>query len=232
MNVAPITLSHVFAARRSSAVWLSSAALILIAIGAGLRLAGTRGDLWLDEIWTLVLLQPIRWLGEIFWGINNDNNHFLNSVYLYAVGPDAPVMVQRGLSVVLGTAAIAAAGLVAIRNGRPAALIAMALFAVSYPMVHFGSEARGYAGLVLFALLALVCLQHELERPHWTNRHGLGAAVGLGLLSHLTMAGPAVVLALWTFWLAWHRTGNLRAAEEQTRTIFRPALTWALAIGV
>jgi hypothetical protein len=232
MDTARFALPPISAARRHSTAWLLTGAVTLVmAIGGVLRLAGTRGDLWLDEIWTLVLLQPIGWVGEIFWGINNDNNHFLNSVYLYAVGPDAPAMVQRGFSVVLGTAAIAAAGLVAIRNGRHAALIAMALFAISYPMVHFASEARGYAGLVLFALLALVCLQHELERPHWTNRLGLGAAVGLGLLSHLTMAGPAVVLGLWTFWLAWRRTGSLRAAEAETRTIFRPALAWALAIG-
>jgi hypothetical protein len=232
MNIAPSTLSHLLAARRPSAAWLLTAVMtVVIAIGSALRIAGTRGDLWFDEIWTLVLLQPIGWVGQVFWGINNDNNHFLNSVYLYAVGPDASVMVQRGLSVVLGTAAIAAAGLVTIRNGGRAALIAMALFAVSYPMVHFGSEARGYAGLVLFALLALVCLQHELDRPHWVNRQGLGAAIGLGLISHLTMAGPAVVLALWTFWLVWRRTGSLRAAEAETRTIFRSAIVWALVIG-
>jgi hypothetical protein len=232
MNNAPLSLPHLPAARRDGAAWLIAGAMtLMIAIGAGLRLAGTRGDLWLDEIWTLALIEPISWVGEIFWGINNDNNHFLNSIYLYAVGADAPVIVQRGLSVVLGTAAIAAAGLVAIRSSRAAALIAMALFAISYPMVHFGSEARGYAGLVLFALLALVCLLHELDRPQPANRFFLGAAIGLGLLAHLTMAATAVVLALWTFWLAWRRTGSLRAAEVETRTIFRPALVWALAIG-
>jgi hypothetical protein len=80
MNVAPSALSHVLTARRNTAAWLLIGAMTLVlVIGTGLRLAGTRGDLWLDEIWTLVLLQPISWVGQIFWGINNDNNHFLNS---------------------------------------------------------------------------------------------------------------------------------------------------------
>jgi hypothetical protein len=232
MTIARFTLSELSAMPRQSTAGYWTAVIGLVTgIAAVLRLVGTRGDLWLDEIWTLILLEPISWVGQIIWGINNDNNHFLNSIYLFAVGADASPMVQRGFSVVLGTMAVAAAGLASIRNGRAAALIAMMIFAVSYPMVHFGSEARGYAGLVLFSLVALVCLERELDRPDWTNRHGLGLAVGLGLLSHLTMAGPAAVLALWTFWVAWRRTGSLREAEAVTRTIFRPALAWALAIG-
>jgi hypothetical protein len=89
-------------------------------IGAALRLFGTHGDLWLDEIWTLVLLEPITSIGQILWGINHYNNHFLNSIYLYVIGLDASPVVQRGLSVLLGTAAIAAAGLASVGGRRPA----------------------------------------------------------------------------------------------------------------
>lgn len=203
---------------------------LILVIGLVLRLAGTRGDLWLDEIWTLELLKPVTSVGQIVWGINHDNNHLLNSIYLYLVGLDAPVLVQRALSVALGTGAVAAAGLVVVRRGWATALIAVLLFAVAYPMVHYSSEARGYAGLVLFSLLALIFLQRELDRPGALNRHVLGAAIGLGLLSHLTMVASAVTLAAWTGWVVWQRTGRFRQAEAMTRAIFRPALVWTAII--
>ena len=220
--------------------WIVAASVIIV-IGAGLRLFGSRGDLWLDEIWTLVLLkpelthlragpaEPVTSFWQIFF-INHVNNHFLNSIYLYLVGPDASSPAQRALSVVLGIAVIVAAGLASMPNGLLAALAAMLTFAVCYPMVHYGSEARGYTGLVLFCLVALIYLQRELERPHWSNRLFLSLAVGLGFLSHLTMAAPAVIFALWTAWATWERTGSLRQAEAFTRSIFLPALIWPLAI--
>jgi len=207
-----------------------TAAALILAGGVVLRLVGTHGDLWLDEIWTLELLKPITSVGQIVWGINHDNNHYLNSFYLYLVGSDAPVMVQRGLSVFLGTAAVAAAGLAVLRSGWATVLAAILLFAVAYPMVHYSSEARGYAGLLLFSLVALIFLQRELDRPDRINRQALGAAIGLGLLSHLTMAASAATLAAWAAWVAWNRTGRFREAEAMTRTIFRPALIWTAVI--
>jgi hypothetical protein len=98
-------------------------------------------------------------------------------------------------------------------------------------MVHYGSEARGYAGLVLFLLLALVFLQRELERPDWRLRQGLGLAIGLGLLSHLTMAAGAAVLGAWTVWVLGRRAGSLRHAAAATLAIFGPALAWTFAVG-
>jgi len=89
-------------------MWYWIAAALILVVGIGLRLIGTHDDLWLDEIWTLHLLEPVTSVGQIIWGINHDNNHFLNSIYLYLVGPDASPVVQRALSVVLGTAAVVA----------------------------------------------------------------------------------------------------------------------------
>ncbi len=167
-----------------------------------------------------MLLEPITSLGQIIWGINHDNNHFLNSFYLYLTGLDEPVMIQRALSVALGSAAILAAGLAVRRCGRATALAAMLLFAMTHPMVHYSSEARGYSGLVLFLLIALIFLQRELDRPALLNVDALGAAIGLGLLSHLTTAAAAVTLGAWTGLVAWHRTRSFRQAEAVTRTIF------------
>src|SRR5258707_6309966 len=77
--------------------------------------------------------------------------------------------------------------LAAAPRGQAAVIFAMLLFGLAYPMVHYGSEARGYAGLVLFLLFAVVFLEHALDGSDWPLRHSLGAAIGLGLLCHLTM---------------------------------------------
>jgi len=185
------------------------AALILLLAGAILILFGARGDLWLDEIWSLDLLRPVKSLGEIIWGINHDNNHVLNSMYLYLLGPDASPVALRGMSIAFGVATIAAAGRMLLEDGAIAALTAMLLFAISYPVIHFASEARGYAGLILFSLLSLVFLQREFRRPSWINRLAFGIFVGLGVLSHLSMLFGAVVFGLWTLWVMWRRSGNL-----------------------
>jgi hypothetical protein len=176
----------------------SIAAFGLLILGATLIGYGALGDLWLDEIWTFVLLKPVKSFGGIIWDIRHDNNHILNSMYLYAVGPDAPPIVIRGLSIVFGIASIAAAGLALSRNTTVAALTAMLLFATSYPIIHYASEARGYAGLILFSLLALVLLQREFDQPHRINRYALAIALGLGVLSHLTMLLGAVAFGVWT----------------------------------
>ena len=97
--------------------------------GLVLRVLGARGDLWLDEIWSLALLEPLTSIDQIFWRINHDNNHFLNSIYLYLVGPDASPLLQRGLSIALGVGAIVAAG--AAARGRSAIVATSLLFAIS-----------------------------------------------------------------------------------------------------
>ena len=204
---------------------------IIVAAGGVVRLIGARGDLWLDEIWTLVLIAPVRSVGEILFDIGHDNNHYLNSIYLYLIGPDASSLAQRGLAIALGTATAAVAGLAAAPRGRAAAVFAMLLFAFAYPMVHYGSEARGYAGLVLFLLLAVIFLQRALDRPDWRLRQALGLAIGLGLLSHLTMVAGAAILAAWTIWVLWRRSGSLPHAAAATLAIFRPALAWTFAVG-
>ena len=54
--------------------------VVLAAVAAGLclRIIAAKGDLWLDEIWTLRLLEPVKSLGDVFFKVHHDNNHFCN----------------------------------------------------------------------------------------------------------------------------------------------------------
>jgi hypothetical protein len=212
------------AARGDFAFW---ATVVLITVaGLALRTAGARGDLWLDEIWTIELLGHIDSFDQIFWGINHDNNHYLNSAYLYLVGLDSPPLLARGLSIALGCATVAAAAAFNASRGRAPALVTALLFAISYPMVNYGSEARGYAGLVLFTILALLFLERRLK----TGKHGVafGLSILLGVLSHLTMLGTVAVAVLWVAWLRWQRSGKLTKVSAEILPIFSPALAFFL----
>ncbi|WP_154674527.1 hypothetical protein [Mesorhizobium erdmanii] len=211
--------------------WSAGSVLAMLVIAAAalvLRLLGARGDLWLDEIWTFALLEPLTSIDQIFWRINHDNNHFLNSAYLYLIGPDASSLLQRGLSVALGVGAVLAAGLLAASRGWRTAIVTSVLFATSYPMVHYGSEARGYAGLVLFTLLSVLFLERRLDNRG--SAIGFAAIVLVGFLSHLTMAETVVILVAWASWLAWSRTGSLASANLEVGLIFAPAFLAVLPL--
>lgn len=183
---------------------VSLASLAILILGLALRVLSARGDLWIDEIWTLNLLTTIRSPGEVFWNISHDNNHFLNSLWMYIVGLDGSPLLFRLPSVIIGTLSIAVAGRIGARSGAAAGIIAAFIFAVGFPFVNYGSEARGYAGLILALLVAIDALdralpllhdhrsQPEFNRQRWT----LGLAVGGGALCHLTMVAGTGILAL------------------------------------
>jgi hypothetical protein len=202
------------------------AILIIAAFGLALRLVAARGDLWLDEIWSFVLIQPLTSIDQIFWRVSHDNNHFLNSAYLYLIGPDASPSIQRGLSIALGTATVIAAAAAASARGHRTMIATALLFAVSYPMVHYGSEARGYAGLVLFTLLSIVFLERRLDGSRWSGLL-FATAILAGLLSHLTMIGTLAVLIIWVIPQAWLRTRRLDRAFVDICLILTPV---ALAV--
>jgi hypothetical protein len=207
-------------------------ALPFMLAGAALFVNGARGDLWLDEIWSLNLIEPVTSFGDILWGINHDNNHVLNSMYLYLIGTDASPIALRGLSVVFGVISIAVAGLVLLRNGAIPAMVGMALFAVSYPVVHYASEARGYAGVIVFSLLSLLFLQREFQQPSAANRQALGVWLALGVLCHLSMLFAATAFGLWTLWVQWQAAAGWRAWLYRSSVTLIPAVCWTSAAAI
>ena len=69
------------APRRAAAVVPAVAAIFVL--GLALRLYCSGGPLWIDEIWSIMNLDPVTHFWRIFWGISHDNNHFANSLWLY-----------------------------------------------------------------------------------------------------------------------------------------------------
>lgn len=196
--------------RISSATGAAAVAILLFALV--IRIFGAHGELWFDELWSLTLIDEVRARHDLFWGLAIDNNHYLNTLYLYLVGADAPVLVQRALSILLGTASVAVAGLAMRRSGTAGILGAMAIFAISYPMVNYGSEARGYAGLILMTLLALL-LTESATAGSKSDRRKLGLVNVLGVLFQPIMLGGIAGLMAWSAWI------NRPSGRPNTRAI-------------
>ena len=67
-----------------SPIWTMACLCVL---GLALRLWYAHWPLWVDEIWSLKDLVPIGHFWQILWGISQDNNHYLYSIYLFFAYP-------------------------------------------------------------------------------------------------------------------------------------------------
>lgn len=170
---------------------------LAVCVALALRVVAARGDLWLDEISTLKLVSSVTAYSDIFLRVPRDNNHFLNSAWLWSVGPDASVMMMRLPAIVLGGLSVFAAGIAAGRFNRVAGVIGAFLLAIGYFFVHYGSEARGYSGMIFAVLVAYDAQQAWLARREWTRPPlTFMAAICFGTFSHLTMVEASGALCL------------------------------------
>jgi hypothetical protein len=176
---------------------------LVVAIGGALRVASATGDFWLDEAWTWFSVGRIDSALDVFTGIHHSNNNHLNSLWLYTVrrfGEPVQPIVYRIPSLVAGTASIALAALLGARRGRLEAVLAAILTAACFALLHFSSEARGYAPAVFFTLAAYAALLRDLERPRMATALTFGACVVGSFLSHLVALyfwAGAVALSAW-----------------------------------
>lgn len=174
--------------------WLAAIALI----GFALRIAASAGDYWLDEAWSALFARDAETPGRVFFAINHDNNHYLNTLWLQLAGWGSPPMLGRALAILCGTAAIVAAGLIGARRNIRVACVTALLFAVSPILVTYGSEARGYAPMLLALLIAIWIVDRDLHgaplrhAPLW-----LGIVTLLGMLAHASLLFGVAALTGW-----------------------------------
>jgi hypothetical protein len=172
--------------------------LLLTLLGLGVRIAAAAGDYWLDEAWSALFARDASTVGDVLFAINHDNNHHLNTLWLRTVGWTAPPMLGRALSILCGTLAIPVAGLIAARRGVAAAGCAAALFALSPILVTYGSEARGYAPMLLALLVSILIVDRQIGgRPIRYGAEWFGLAAFIGMLAHVSMLFGVAALAGW-----------------------------------
>lgn len=217
-------------ARERRRLWLAVAALTLL--GLALRLAAARGALWLDEAWSAAFAEEAATPAGVFFRINHDNNHFLNTLWLQLVGPDAWPIAQRALSIACGTAAIPLAAAFAGRRGAAAALVAALGFAMSPILVTYGAEARGYAPMLLATLAALLIADRWLDTRSRRASLWLTLAALAGMLAQLLMTASLAAIAAWVFFAVRRQRGPQAALRELPALFGGAAAAVALVLGV
>lgn len=156
-----------------------------LALGGAVRALGCWSDFWLDEIWTWFSVRALSSPLEVFTAIHSSNNNHLNSLLVYALGERSHWAVYRMPSLLAGTLSIGLAAGIAGRRGRLEAVLAAWLTASCYALVHFSSEARGYALAVCFALAGYWALERHLERGDRASALLFAVCAWLGTLAHL-----------------------------------------------
>lgn len=165
-------------------------------LGAALMVCAARGDLWLDEIWSLSFASAAGSLADIVFKFRHDNNHVLNTMYLHLMGENRPLLLYRLLAVSSGMGSLILIAVIARRTwGWAEAFMAVVLSGSSAPLLLYFSEARGYGPVIFFSLAAYFA--------HWRGRSGSGgwwlaifwACSVLGVLAHSTFVMVSLALA-------------------------------------
>lgn len=189
--------SHAAAARR-----FLIATVVLLVLAGLLRWDAALGDFWLDEVWTWFIAAQLKSAGQILTEVQQENNHYLNTWLVWRIGPDVPWIWYRLPAVLAGIATVALAGAIAARD-RVESFVAMLLTGGAYLLVHYSSEARGYASVVLFSALAYWLLDRSFLRRRILHEALFSLACVGGFLSQpmfLIFFGSAFLWAAWRWW--------------------------------
>ncbi len=204
---------------------------LLLGLAGLLRWGASRGGLWLDELWTLGpdVLGKITQPGQVFTTIHHENNHYLNTLVGWGLGPDQAAWKYRFPSVLAGMLTVACGWSIGRRRSCEAAWLVAIVLAVSYPLVHYGSEARGYALAVAGAVAGVDLRERLWNRPGALTAFAAGMVETLGLLAQPVLICHLAGLAAFVGWLAWQRgSGQDRRALWQLAALALPGSIFAV----
>jgi hypothetical protein len=172
---------------RPAAAEIALGAILIVAAGL-LRWRASLGEFWLDEVWTWQISQKLTWPGGLVYQLQEENNHYLNTLWIWLVGQNAWWGWYRLLPVLCGTISVALAWKLAAPSAAPRAgttpvpwiapWIAAALSACSYLLIHYSSEARGYAYAVVFTAWAFLELPQTITDQLQAQAYGSSVELG------------------------------------------------------
>ena len=173
--------------------------LIMVLVG---RIGLASGPLWLDEIWSVLQVARFDSLSSTLLEFRHDNNHLLQSLWIFAIGVDADPLAMRIPSLFGSLIFLACAYVLSSRMGSVFCGVVLAIHPV---FVLLGVEARGYSLMLALTLLAYLLqdLRRELTYSHWI------LFLGVAIVATLSHASAAPVLAGFLC-TALYRNGRLQ----------------------
>jgi hypothetical protein len=181
--------------------------------GIALRCSATTGELWLDEMWSLLKVSQLTNPVEILTTVKHDNNHIFNSLWMWVCGPGQGAILYRLPSLIFSLILL----VLLIPRGRNEitgrwSAIWLTLVAFSYPLTLYGTEARGYSLTLLCAATAFLSLNRLTTNAFDRGAIALFSVAGiLGVISHAIYAlflAPAVAWLLWNMMRSSLRTNS------------------------
>jgi hypothetical protein len=218
---------------------LAAVSLILVLIaGCVLRAWAAGGDLWIDEIWSLNQMRVAAssdgmgdWLALLF----HSNTHPLSTFYMRAVDgwtTAAPSSFQlRLLSLLSGILSLFLIAWWGWKRNPATAIIMTTLFAISYPMINYSGEARGYGPMILAILGASYALERYLKSPTKKTLLTFVLFSLLGLLSHLTFVIVQAGLGFWALAALYSKRRNIISTAAALVPLFGLQLITISAYG-
>ena len=201
----------------------------LLASAALIRIRAAENNLWLDEISSLNSVRQISSPLEIFYRIHSDNNHYLNTIWLYIAGFRGDWFGYRVPSLLAGIGTVALAGVIGLPRGMTCAVLAMILTSFSYVLILYSSEARGYSALVFFSFLSFHLMNRYLAHQHWQIGALFSLTCCFGFLSHLTFLTFFLSSLIWfAFRLSQSRQRYCRYFASLTLCYGLPTLLFAV----
>lgn len=178
--------------------WEIVAAAGVIAACTILYVLCASGELWLDEVLSLQWAKNAASVPEIVTLYRHDNNHPLNTLWIYLVGEGRTELTYRALSVVSGAMSLVLVLGLARRLTPSAWWVPFILAASSYAMLLYASEARGYAPAVACSLAAVWLLFRDpAPAPHPLRLAAFWVVSIAGILAHATAVYPLIALGVW-----------------------------------
>jgi mannosyltransferase len=184
--------------------WLVGA---LVVVAFGLRIIGLGEGLWYDEIETLVDHARLP-VSEILTTYRSQNQHPLYGLLArlsMAVFGDGAFGLRLPAAV-FGAASVWAVFYLGRRiAGAREGVLAALLFTVSYHHVWFSQNARGYTGLLFFALVGTALFHRLLTDPAAGPRVavGYGLVMALAAYTHVTAVFISITHALVGIGVLW-----------------------------
>ncbi len=213
----------------------SFALLVVLLVGSfALRFSAANNALWCDEVVSILHAAGLRRAWDVFQ-LHQDNNHPLNTLALRFLSSGGGGLNQRIVSVIASCLAVLVAARIAWRHAQLlggdrrracwAAVAGAAATGLCYPIVLFGTEARGYGMAMLFsatAVLAIIECEHasaprdgaetRVPRPPgpgWAAIICWNISACLALAAHLTAIFVLLAGGVWSVVFAWKRLDAL-----------------------
>lgn len=176
--------------------------LALLALAALPRVLALGDDFWLDEVWSLLFAGLVEAPLDVVLSpqLKHDNNHLLNTLYMWLLGGEAAPWLYRLPALLAGIGTVWLAMAAGRSRGLLERVIAGLLFAGSLLMIAYSTEARGYAPAVFCAMLALLAFERLSERVTLGRLLAFWGAVVVGCAFHFTTLHFYAGVLLWSAW--------------------------------